>query len=128
MFSLNDLAAMRAAQTAHMMDTCTILVYSQDAQDDRGMPAETWTAGSATSCGLRLQTPRELLEGTDVPDVDAVLRLALTDTVNEHDRVRITHRYGEALAEPLLFEVVGDAKPGPSGQVVALRRVTEPNA
>jgi len=41
------------------------------------------------------------------------------------DRVRVTHRYGEALGSPLVFDAIGEPRHGPSALLLDLRTTTE---
>jgi len=124
-FTTDDLAAMRAAQEAHMMDTCTLTARSQMGVDDFNLPVWTDTETADVPCGLDLRASREIMVETQLPVYDARLRLAHDQKIEEVDRVSITHRFGEALATPLEFEVLGLAMSGPSGQVLNLRTMTK---
>lgn len=122
-FTSSELTAMRSAQTGHMMDSCKISVQSTTA-DSFGQLVESWTDGSEIDCGLDMR-PSSERRGAEytATEYDAVLRLALTTTINSKDRVSITKRFGEALSTALVYEVVSPIQRGPSGIRVLLRRI-----
>lgn len=121
-FSPGELTRLRSTQESAMMDTCKILAYSAGSRSDLGSyPGPVYTPGAALACGY---TPggRELeLDDKTLLVTDGALRLPIGTTVAHHDRVQLTHRHGEALANPLTFEIVGPIKRGPSGLMIDLR-------
>jgi hypothetical protein len=121
-----DLANMRACQIAHMHDTCTILRYTATS-DDYGLQNPLYTPGWTVECGLELVSPDEQQDASFVPAIDAKIRLPLTlaDVVDTKDRIKITHRYGEELTTPQVFEIVGILKRGPTGFYLDLKAVTD---
>ena len=56
---------------------------------------------------------------------DARVRLSHTDgkDVDIKSRIKITHRYGEELTTPDVFEIVSIPHSGPSGVQIQLKRV-----
>jgi hypothetical protein len=122
-FSTTELSQMRATQAGAMYDTCKVLAYSA-IQDALGNPDVTWTAGSALACGFEPVKPGEVHGSGDVPVIDGRVRLPIGTSVDEQDRIRMTHRYGEVLASSEDYEVVGPVMRGPSGLVVSVRLVT----
>ena len=124
MFSTDDLTGMRAVQTAHMMDTCKFQACVQTA-DTFNEQVETWPVdGAELTCGLDMR-PGSERHGMDktVLEYDATLRLPLTATPNVKDRVKVTKRFGEALAVALVYDIVGPIQRGPSGVRLLLRRI-----
>lgn len=124
MFSSDDLTGMRTAQTAHMMDSCKLQACVQTT-NSMGEEVETWPVdGDEISCGLDMR-PGDERHGVDmsVLTYDARLRLAITQTPDAKDRVKITKRYGEALGTPLVYDIVGPIQRGPSGIRLLLKRV-----
>lgn len=108
-----------------MQDLCVILDYDGSATDDYNLPAPSYVPrGEAVPCGLNPRQGDEALRERYVTTGGASLRLPLGTPIDASDRVRITHRYGEALDDPLLYEVVGSAERGASGLVVQLEQVT----
>lgn len=108
-----------------MMDTCTILTFSTGAANGYGKPAVSYAEGSPIICGYRPRSTREVQQGNETVIIDGELRLPITTAIKSTDRVRLTKRFGETLATPLLFSVIGQPAQGPSGLVVSLRRVTD---
>lgn len=107
------------------MDTCVIMSHSAGAANNYGKPADIYVDGAPTACGYKPRSTREAQQGNETVIIDAELRLPIGTAVKAADRVRLTKRYGEALATPLLFSVIGQPAQGPSGLVVNLRRVTD---
>lgn len=129
MFDAAELTGMRMAQEWGMMDECQVFAYAPGALDDYGNPsAPTYTAGTVLACGLdnlagRGSSSREVMAGTAVVMLDARLRLPIGTIIKSADRVQITSRFGEALTEPVTYEVIGEDMRGPSGLQVNLKAV-----
>ena len=119
-FSVDELAAMQATQDSAMQDTCVLLAHTPGAADNYGMPEEAFTIRVVIPCGLDPTPSREMLNA-QAHQYDAQVRLPIGVTINPVDRVRITHRFGVALAQSVLYEVIGQAQRGPSGLVLNLR-------
>lgn len=123
-FATGELAGMQATAEQSMMDTCVIQTWSSTTDDDWGQREETWTDGSAIACGFNPRGGREVPGPSSEPLLtDATVRLPIDTTVGRNDRVKITHRFGVALAVPLVFDVVQEPRRGPSGLQLDLRRV-----
>ena len=123
-FSTAELAALQAAQDAHMMDACTIDAYSTGAADAYGNPSDSWASGSEMDCGFEQAKPREIMGTTRVPEWDARLRLPIETSVDPRDRITVTKRHGVAVT-PVTYEILGSPRRGPSGLVVDLVRITD---
>lgn len=121
-FSLAELAAMQTAQEEAMQDYCELLIRTERAVDEYGMPVEQWITGAALYCGLENTRSAEW-RNAEPPDFDARLRLPIDTDITNVDRVRITERFGVMLDEPLLFALTGKTRRGPSGLVVELKVV-----
>lgn len=124
MFSTTDLANMRTAQESHMLDTCVTQTVVET-RDSFGELVETWPVDSAALvCGLDMR-PGSERHGSEktVLEYDATLRLPITSAPGAKDRVKITHRFGEALVVPLIYEITGPIQRGPSGIRLLLKRV-----
>lgn len=124
-----DLAQMRLDNIDIMANTCVILTRS-DSQDSTGQPIASWTEAATTACGFepleyRFRTGEVNVPGEETSEIVARCRLPITyySTISQNDRVRITHRYGEALSTTETFEVEGFAERGPSAFILNLRRV-----
>lgn len=122
-FSADEMSDMQDAQEAAMMDTGKVLVYAATT-DAYGNPAETYTAGSAISCGFKPVRPYEVNGTSQVPQYDAELRLPIGTTITSLDRFQLTHRFGVDVADEV-YSVIGQPKRGVSGLVVLLERVEE---
>lgn len=124
-FTSTELSRMQDAQEDAMQDMCVRMEYAQGSQDAHGKPAETWTEGDSLSCGFDPAAKEEAMEGTEVVMTDAVMRLPLDTTLDNRDRLKVTHRFGEELDTAETFEIIGEAERGPSGLVLNLRKVTD---
>ena len=124
MFSETELESMRVTQQIHMMDECVQMLYSAGT-DDYNNPSPTYTDGDTLVCGVKNVKHGEGMDKSQVPLVDLVMRLSVTVAVSHLDRFRITKRFGETLASPQEYEIVGYPQRGPSGLLVQLRRVTD---
>ncbi len=122
-FSTADLTNMRAAQEAHMMDTCCIQTVTQTG-DSFNQLVETFTDGDDLPCGLDMR-PGSERHGIDktVVTYDATLRLPITATPDVKDRIKISKRFGEALGAALIYNIVGPIQRGPSGIRLLLKRI-----
>lgn len=126
-FSAQELAGMAGTQESAMMDTCQHLQRFVE-PDGYNNPAETFIAGASYPCGLdEAPKDREAMDGTQVVMMDAKLRMSLDleGVIANVDRLRITHRFGVALATPRDYEIIGAPRRGPSGMIFALRKVTD---
>jgi len=124
MFDSGDLSNMRECQEAHMMDEGHIqaVVTTANSMNEQ---VESWPAdGSAISCGLDMR-PGSERHGPDktVINYDATIRLPIGTTIDEKDRIKVDKRFGEALASPLVFDVISPIQRGPSGIRVMLKRI-----
>jgi hypothetical protein len=124
MFSTHDLENMRTTQENHMMDLCVFQACVQT-RSTTGALVETWPVDSdASVCGLDMRPGFER-DGVEmvVLNYDATLRLPITSTPNAKDRIKITKRFNEVLAVPLVFNIVGPIQRGPSGIRLLLKRI-----
>ena len=122
--STTEYTRMRSTAAETFFDTCrigtaTAHVYGSADTND---VAPTYSDGIA--CGFRPAPVGEAIDGSDAPDFDAVLRLPLDTDVTNVDRVEVTHRHGEALADAQIFTVTGEPARGPSALVLKLKLVT----
>lgn len=123
MFDANELADMRTAQTAHMMDTGYRMVHSQT-YDAYNEPVHTYTRSSvSTACGLEMKSGSETDKETmTLINYDAILRLPVNTVINYQDRFEVTKRYGETITA-LVYDVISPVQRGPSGIRVLLKRI-----
>ena len=123
MFTPTELSGMRTAQDLHMMDVYIPQAYSRTI-NSFGEAIVTYADGSAAICGLDMRPGSERY-GRDntLLEYDATLRLPVTVAPDVKNRIKITVRFGETLATPLVFEIVGPIQRGPSGIRLLLRRI-----
>lgn len=124
MFTAAELTGQRAAQDLHMMDTCYIQVYSAS-MNSFGEPVAVYTeALTSTACGLDMRPGSERHEADkSTTEWDATIRLPIATSITARDRIRVTARFGEALASPIVFSVAAPIQRGPSGIRLQLKRV-----
>ena len=123
-FTTDDIEFMRDCQNAHMMDTCVIQARVLTV-DTFGEMVETFPADSLpVYCGLDMSpgSERHMPNGA-VITYDAAIRLPIGTVVNPVDRIKITKRFQETLAVPLVYEVMSPLQQGVSGLRFALRRI-----
>lgn len=110
-----------------MMDRCTVMRRVELDTDDYGYEIEAWAAVAESECGLDMTAQREVMDETEVALTDARLRLplAMEGMVENLDRFRIDERFGVELAVPPTYEILGQARRGPSGLVYNLKLVTD---
>lgn len=127
----STLASLRASFADTLLDTCVHQTRTETRNSLGEMVPGDWADQQTYRCGLNLNpSPRASREirGADgtVTESDAEIRLPLAalGVIGIKDRLKITHRTGEALAAPLYFDVEGEVRPGPLGCVASLRRAT----
>ena len=121
-FSPCELSGMREAAAASFLDACQLGAPSGgDWGNDPGARAYGW--GAEMACGFQPSPGGEAGDGSQAPLADALLRLPLGTQVTGLDRVRITQRHGEALAEPDEYTIEGKPDQGVSALVLRLKIV-----
>jgi head-tail adaptor len=106
-----------------MSDTCHILAYSET-QDVRGEVTAAYTAGSATACAFRPGSSSEAASAEMTKAAaTAEVWLPLATTVTRRDRIRITKLWGDTLAAPLEYDIVGDPRRDVGRLICQLREV-----
>jgi hypothetical protein len=123
-FTVDDLAMMREAQTDHMLDECVILSYAAGtANEYNEADAPVYTAGNSLICGIDMRSGSERHgQEMTVIQYDATLRLPIETLLKETDRVQIISRFCEYHAYPM-YEIVSPIQRGPSGIRVLLRKI-----
>lgn len=131
-FTSTELERMQGTQESAMMDTCQLLRRGEDAADAYGVPVPVWIVLDTLECGFdggprrESDQPAGSVEGTQVPLAEAVLRLPLGTVLESVYRIRVLQRFDvlqSSDGQPL-YEIIGEARQGPSGLLVNLREVT----
>ena len=124
MLDTNQLSHFRERQALSLMDTCHRLVYSSS-QNDYNETITVWTENNTDiPCGLDMRPGEERNRDKDVVvSYDATIRLALTVALDEKDKIKITKRFGEAIAT-IEFEIAAPAQRGPSGLRYLLKKIS----
>lgn len=124
-FTSNDLANMRSAQTEHMQDYGKVLSYAAGTVNEfNEADAPTYTESVGTRCGLDMRAGSERSgQNMTVIQYDATLRLPIEVTLKETDCFQVTHRFGEPLDLALTYEIVAPIQRGPSGIRLLLKKV-----
>ena len=126
-FSPIELARMQATQESAMQDECIFFDYTEGTLDGFGRPTNPFSEGLTTKCGFKPVTKGEAMGEGEVVMKDAILRLpiALAGVLAQTMKIQITKRFGETLANPIMFNVLGDPEQGPSGLVLKLEKITD---
>ena len=124
MFTAADLANMRLAHTDRLQDSCYLQNLTAT-PDGYGDPVRSWAdTGLEIDCGLEMKTGSERRDSDKtVVTYDAILRLPVTTTVTELQRVRVTKRHGETITA-IAFQIVSPVQRGPSGIRLLLQKVS----
>lgn len=110
-------------QAASLMDTCHHLVYSESQNAINEVVATYTENNTDVPCGLKQSGNERSRKNDTVVQYDATIRLTLSERWNVRDRIKITKRFGVALATPLTYDIVSPAQEGPSGLQYLLRKV-----
>jgi hypothetical protein len=108
-----EIVHMRTASELYLHDTAMIMTYTPatDAFGNPGPP--TYVKSTVYPCRFAPAMQREVLADTDVPILDGSIwfsQEARSDLAGEHNRIRITHRWGTALEEIEVYEIEGAVK------------------
>lgn len=101
----NQLAAHRLITAPTFTDTCQRLIYTEGS-GNYGYGAPTYPAGISMPCLFDPRPEPDANEAGAVLMVDADLYLAHDAMLLPDDRVKITHLYGEAVANPQTYAIV----------------------
>ena len=94
-----------------MLDECTIDAYTEDV-GELNEPLVSYVSGEPVICRFRGKSANWTPTADyGLASVDALLQLPKGSEITSRDQVTITKRFGEALAEPLVFAVVGEPTP-----------------
>ncbi len=124
----NEFAVMQKTHVDAMRDWCVLMEPQQTAKR-YNKTTTTYTDAGSTVCGFNPSAANgsasdEVLDTTAVVLTKPTLRLPAGTVIVAACRVRITHRNGQALTPPLLFDVVGDPATIGTAIVVELATVT----
>lgn len=107
-------------------DRCQRLAYSEGIDADGRETGPVYTNAEVMPCGFSWGGKGDT-DQTQARDDRTVttprLRVPLSSTFRARDQVRLTHRYGQAIATPLVFRVEGDPLPGVTVTILELRSV-----
>jgi hypothetical protein len=120
----SDLVWMRSAQTEHMHDVCQRLVHSFTV-DSHNQQIAVFTLNT-TLIPFGLETkPGSEAPKNHVVEVrwDAVGRFPVALALEVQDQIKVISRYGETLASPIIYQVLGPKQQGPTAFRVRLIRV-----
>ena len=128
--STTELNRMRTHAEATMFDECVLLRYIADELDEFNVPTDTWQGvaeDDTYACGFRIVKNREFMDESEVVMIDAELRLPFDIEFDRRDRIKLTKRLGEDIAEAdqPVYRIVGQPLHGHQGIVVQLVKETE---
>jgi hypothetical protein len=118
-----DFACLRAVAESTFFDTCEIGAVAAHTWGSADTTAGDPDFGDPTPCGFQPVNKGELGDGSQAPDLDGTLRLAIGTDITNIDRVKLTARNGEAIT-PELYSVQGLPERGPTALVLNLKRIT----
>lgn len=126
-FTTTELARMQTAQEGAMQDTVLHFKRQAATPNPYGMADEGFLAEQSYPAGFKPVAKDEGMTETEVPMVDAKLRmtLAVESVIGPYDRLQLTHRFNTELDSKPVFAIVGLPERGPSGLVFNLKLVTE---
>jgi len=108
-----------------MYDRCQVLTRQLVETDTHNRPVYAYEAQPETACGVRTAVNRETTDAEgNVVLVDYVIRLPHGTVVTDHDRFRITQRYGWPAYAPVDCELVGAVQRGPTAVTITAKEVT----
>ena len=121
-FTTGELERMRAFSQAQMVDAGRVLRRTEGARDGRGQRAATFTPQDVIPCTFVITAATEQLsEATGAAITDAVVYVPLDTPIGPLDRFQLTHRFGQALASPITYSVIGQPAPDVATLRVGLR-------
>ncbi len=120
-----DLSLIQTHAEATMLDTCQIGQFTTPTAPD---PSATYVYGSAITCGVNLHPRGEVAVAGGVTVADAEIRLPYATEITGKDRIKVTHKFGEALGTAEVYAVLGEPKCGLLGLVCLCRRLTGASA
>lgn len=126
-FTATELARMQATQEGAMQDIVLHLKRQVTTPNPYGMIDEGFLAEQSYICGFKPIAKDEGMTETEVPMVDAKLRMALAveSVIGPYDRLQLTHRFNAELDSKPIFSIVGLPERGPSCLIFNLKLVTE---
>lgn len=123
----NEFVAMQATHTDAMRDQCVLMEPQTSAGRRYNKSTTSYADAGSSVCGFNPSTANgvasdEVLDSTAFVLTKPTLRLPIDTVIAAPWRVRITHRDGQALTEPLMFDVVGD--PATIGTAIVVELAT----
>ncbi len=119
-------AAMASRAGRLLVDTCEILSLVTTGTDAGGYPTTTWQAGDPIACRYVAQRSAERQPfTTQVATGQAAVYLPAGTAIAEQQRIRVTHRDGQEMSNPIQLAVDGLPDALPVYVDVPVRLVTE---
>ena len=123
-----DRATHKDVANDSMQDTCVLFTLDAGSANRYGKASESESAGSEMQCGFSWMNSDEAKGNTEVSEADAEIRLPLTASLDNLDRIRVTKLQGTALGTPYVFEVIGEPQRGPTAFVLECKLATDTQA
>lgn len=125
--SSGELDLLEAVYDGSLPDTCVMM--TRTTATDWNRPKEIYLTSTTFSCEFGPHPGNEVMSQTDVEMPDGRLRLPLAAEVHllKNNRIKITHRFGEALTTPVgrrTYEIEGPPLRSPAGIIVDLKLAT----
>ena len=109
-FTSEELDYLQDTAEAYMMDECNIITTSGTV-DSYGDYIESTVTTSGIECGVEETNGTERYGGVTIADLDAVIRLPISTTIAEKDRIQVDERLGATVSKT--YEVLA-IKRGPT--------------
>jgi hypothetical protein len=91
-------------------DICQVQVRTTTQSMTTGEQTDVFAEGASFDCSIKFTSAGGERHQSDLTQVeqDAVIRFPLGTVFTVKDKLKLTHRYGEALTVPILFEIKGE--------------------
>jgi len=129
-FTSTELDRMQAAQESGMMDRGVVLHYVEtDRLDEYGTPVGPYVEGALIDLGFdgspkeEHNAPAGGGDTTQAEGSEVKFRLPLDTRISNLDRIKVTERFGELVADPVTYELLEAPRRGPSGLTARAKRV-----
>jgi hypothetical protein len=120
-----ELASLREHAEASMLDACVLGTLAESGSGWGTSSAPTWTyATTEIACGVGPQQSDQVQDGSGATITHVDIRLPHGAAVTGQHRIKVTKRFGVALATPEYYAIDGAPHSGVSAIICRTRRIT----
>lgn len=120
-----ELAGLREHAEASMLDACVLGSLSESGSGWGTSSAPAWTYSTTEiACGVGPQKSDQVMDGSGATITHVDIRLPHGTVVTGQQRIKVTKRFGVALATPEYYAIEGAPHSGVSGIICRTRRIT----